>query len=286
MQPPNKPITSREYKLMLNTDRFKDREEGSDLFWALLAWLVERQGGEPKKKTEEKDRRVWYLDTPGQELRQKGFVLRLREEMEAAKRHKLTLKHRHPDRYLSASRKVTASKVAENKYEEEDKDIKTKFEEDILRQSVSKFAHSTSIRMSDRSDLGTMADVIAIFDGLEALNIPGDTPIATVNGFEAYEKKREAGKIDFGEKPKVKPCLSFWYLSIEAIGYPLVAEFSFDYDVLDEEMDRLKEHPDQLELFPLSVLKAADCFFKTLQNYHGWFDFEGTTKTAFAYSAR
>jgi hypothetical protein len=67
MQPPNKPITSREYKLMLN----------------------------------------------------------------------LTLKYRHPDRYLSASQKVAASEDAENRYKEDDDDIETKFEEDILRQSVS-----------------------------------------------------------------------------------------------------------------------------------------------------
>jgi hypothetical protein len=66
-QPPNKPITSREYKLMLN----------------------------------------------------------------------LTLKYRHPDRYLSASQKVAASEDAENRYKEDDDDIETKFEEDILRQSVS-----------------------------------------------------------------------------------------------------------------------------------------------------
>lgn len=277
MQPPNKPITSREYKLMLNADRFKDRDDGSDAFWDLVAALVEKQGGEAKKKIEEKPRRVWYLDTPGFELRQAGFVLRLREEMEETKRFKLTLKCRHADRYLSASQNVAAGAAVD--------EAETKFEEDILRQSVSKFSHSTSIRMADRPGLKTLAEVRAIFPGLDGSNIDQDTPIVAVNNFEAYEIKRETGKLNFGEKPKVKPCLSFWYLPNQTEGYPLVAEFSFDYDVLDDEMERLTEHPDQLERFPLAVVQAADTFFNALQRHPGWFDFAGTTKTAFAYAA-
>lgn len=276
----NKPITSREYKLMLNADRFKNRKEGADAFWELAAALVEEQGGKAKKKIEEKERRVWYLDTPDFELRRAGYVLRLREEMEAAKRFKLTLKFRHPDRYLSASRNVAVSAAGQAASD----DITTKFEEDILRQSVSKFAHSTSIHLADRPNLDTLADVINIFAGLERLNIPGTTSIATVNNFEAHEIKRESGKFNFGQKPKVKPCLSFWYCPDQTGNLPLVAEFSFDYDVLDEEMTRLTQHPDQLEQFPLPVVKAANDFFNALQDRQEWFDFEGTTKTAFAYT--
>jgi hypothetical protein len=43
MTPTNCPITSREYKLMLNTERFRDRQAGADLYWKLLAFLVENQ---------------------------------------------------------------------------------------------------------------------------------------------------------------------------------------------------------------------------------------------------
>ncbi|MEM7345054.1 MAG: hypothetical protein AAF485_12490, partial [Chloroflexota bacterium] len=108
---------------------------------------------------------------------------------------------------------------------------------------------------------------------------------ATVNGCEAYEVKRESGKFDFQQKPKVKPCLSFWYLPDQIDGYPLVAEFSFDYDVLKEEMARLTQYPDQLEQYPLPVVKKSAAFFNALQSHKGWFDFAGTTKTAFAYTA-
>lgn len=44
MTPTNRPITSREYKLMLNTERFYDQHAGAGLFWKLLAFLVEEQG--------------------------------------------------------------------------------------------------------------------------------------------------------------------------------------------------------------------------------------------------
>ena len=46
MTPTNRPITSREYKLMLNTERFRDRRAGAGLFWKLLTFLVENQGNE------------------------------------------------------------------------------------------------------------------------------------------------------------------------------------------------------------------------------------------------
>lgn len=280
----NKPITSREFKLMLKTDRFSNRDAGSGEFMDLVAILIENQGGEVTKDFEEKERRVWYLDTPAFALRQKGFILRLRREMEADKQFKLTLKYRHPDRYLASNSEMAVSPMAEDKYREDDDDIETKFEEDILRASVSKLAHSTSIRMNGRPVLNTLADAIDIFPGLETLPIPDNTPIAKVNGFTAQEIKRESGKIDFDMKPRIKPCLSFWYLTDETTGYPLVTEFSFDYDVSDEERERLIKKPNRLEQFPLPLVENADIFFKTIQGHLSWLDLAGSTKTAFAYT--
>ena len=280
----NRPITSREYKVMLNTDRFKNRTKGSGEFMALVAALIEEQGGEASVEFEKKKRQVWYLDTPAFALRQNGFVLRQRQEMEAEKKFKLTLKYRHSDRYLAANAKVSVSAEAEDKHMEDEGDIETKFEEDIIRSSVSKFSHSTSIRTVDLPELASLADAMAIFPGLEAVPNPDNTPLVKVNGFAAHEIKLESGKIDFGEKPKVKPCLSFWYLSDEQNGYPLVAEFSFDYEVLDDERKRLKKNPDLLGNFPMPVVNKANGFFKTLQGHVKWLDLEGSTKTASAFS--
>ena len=205
----NRSITSQEYKLMLKAERFQNRTEGSNGFMTLVATLVENQGGQTTKSFHEKERRVWYLDTPTFALRQNGFILRLRSEMEATKPFNLTLKCRHSDRYLAASTKVSVSEEAEATYKEDRGDIESKFEADILGQSVGKFSHSTSIRMNKYPELRTVAEIAAIFPVLEALPVNKDTPIVVVNGFEAYEIKCEAGEIDFGQKPKVKPCLSF-----------------------------------------------------------------------------
>ncbi|MCI5145341.1 MAG: hypothetical protein D3923_07365 [Candidatus Electrothrix sp. AR3] len=70
----------------------------------------------------------------------------------------------------------------------------------------------------------------------------------------------------------VNCCLSFWYLKDEEDMYPLVAEFSFDYD-LDEKVG-----------FPVDVCKAVQDIFSNLQKQGGWVDLGGTTKTFFAYS--
>ena len=41
----NRPVTSREYKLMLNTDRFQDRGRGTEVFFDLLTFLINKEGG-------------------------------------------------------------------------------------------------------------------------------------------------------------------------------------------------------------------------------------------------
>lgn len=95
MTPTNRPITSREYKLMLNTERFRDRQAGAGLFWKLLTFLVENQGnevipdaGDPDKDAE-RARTTWYLDTPGYKLRRVDVNLRVREEPDAKKPYRL-----------------------------------------------------------------------------------------------------------------------------------------------------------------------------------------------------
>lgn len=84
MNSSNRPITSREYKLMLNADRFKDREEGIEVFLRLIEFLIKKEGGAIKKiqnkKEDEEIRLTSYLDTPELALRQQGYSLRLRDE--------------------------------------------------------------------------------------------------------------------------------------------------------------------------------------------------------------
>ena len=49
-----------------------------------------------------KFRRTYYLDTVNYKLKSKNFFLRVREDKESNK-YTITLKCRHPDRYISSS---------------------------------------------------------------------------------------------------------------------------------------------------------------------------------------
>lgn len=262
MKESNQPVTSREYKLMLNTDRFNDRIKGSKTFFDLIEFLIKKEGGTIVEKQDKEERRqTSYLDTPQFALRQNGFSLRLREE--AATRFQINLKYRAADRYLSAAQDLSSSKAG-----------KVKFEEDILPPFTSKFSHSNSVETPEMPQLKTMKEVTTLFPGLASLNIDEDTPIKTANDFKALEIVRKLCKFQFGESDVVKASLSFWYLQGDT-DWPLVGEFSFDYDAAGKTEGKLEE-------FPIKTVEGASRFFAALQNQGGWLDLSGSTKTSFA----
>jgi hypothetical protein len=101
----NRPVTSREYKLMLNVDRFKDREQASQEFLSLLDFVVRKERGSVEEQNEEERRQTSYLDTPERALHQQGFALRLREEDDDEEGFQINLKYRASDRYISAAQR-------------------------------------------------------------------------------------------------------------------------------------------------------------------------------------
>jgi hypothetical protein len=274
MNTSNRPVTSREYKLMLNVDRFKDREQASQEFLSLLDFLVKKEGGSvveeenDKERNEEEKRQTSYLDTPERALHQQGFALRLREEDdEDEEGFQINLKYRDPDRYVSAAQDLSSTQES-----------KTKFEEDVLPPFTSKFSHSTSIETDEDPELDTMNKVMDLFPGLRELDIDENTPVETVNDFKVLEVARKLCKLKFDDAPIIKASLSFWYLTKEEDQWPLVGEFSFDYDVPESGADE-----DKLETYPPQVVEGANRLFNALQKQEGWLSFSTTTKTAFAF---
>lgn len=265
------PITSREYKLILNSSRFIQREEGCNQFWALVEFLVTSNQGviDPGEGTEtwkKEERQTWYLDTPGLSMSREGFSLRIREQRDDAK-YKITLKYRSGDRYLSAAQDITST---QNKAD-------LKFEEDIVPPFSSRFSQSCSIETNSLPKLEVMSDVVQIFPGLSKFSIPESAPIERVNNFTAHEICLKTPKrIKFaGKSPKVKACFSFWYLLGKDNEYPLISEFSFDYDAPEEKPDN----------FPsLDMIEGAYHFFNDLQRFPDWLTSTNSTKTAFAYA--
>jgi hypothetical protein len=267
----NLPITSREYKLMLNVDRFKDRADGSQTFLNLIDFLIKKEGGSiTEKQDKEEKRQTSYLDTVDLALNQRGFALRLREEAKTPAEFQINFKFRASDRYLSAAQDVSSPSSSAN----------TKFEEDILPPFVSKFSHSTTIKSGQPPDLSSENRVASLFPAVESLGLKGNPTIKTIKDFTATEVVRKLCKFQFGDATTLKASLSFWYLTKEMVAWPLVAEFSFDYD-----LDLGTVPAAALEKFPAPVVDGANRLFGALQAQTGWMSPNGTTKTAFALDA-
>jgi hypothetical protein len=285
MTPTNRPITSREYKLLLNTERFRDRKAGAKLFWEVLTFLVENQGNAvvlddaDPEKNKEACRTTWYVDTPGYELQRANVTLRVREEQDAKKKFKVTLKFRAPDRYTAAGCDISCT--------EQVKADDVKFEEDVVPPFVSKFSYSVSFKTDELPHLDTMADAVKLFPGLAPYGIDKSTPLAIVNGFRAHEVMQYIGKMRLDKMPTakeleppefvVKVALSHWYLRPDQNDYPMVTEFSFGFDANTSHDD------DRLEKFPPTVVAGANRLFRDVQNQAGWLAQFGSTKTAYVF---
>lgn len=266
---PNKPVTSREYKLMLNTERFGDRVRGSDFFFALLKFIIQKEGGAiTETQNDEKRRLTSFLDTPEMALRQAGFSLRLRDERAGGGGFQLNFKYRAGDRYLSAAQDLSSPQGGD-----------MKFEEDVLPPFTSKFSNSNSLESQTPPDADTVRKVVALFPGLGGFNLDGDDAVKTVNDFTAAEVARKLCKFQFGGPPNLKASLSFWYLTPDEAGWPLICEFSFDYDA------PRGGGADKLEQYPAATVEGANRLFAALQSHTGWVNLAATTKTAFALEA-
>lgn len=263
----NLPVTSREYKILLNSGKFTDMEAGIAGFCSEIRNVLNDLEGNFTEYRETFRRMAWYLDTPKSELKKHNYILRIREEPDSNKRFKITLKYRHSDRYLSASKDLTASMR-----------FKHKFEEDILPPYISKFSHSASIKKNKLPDLNTAADAVEIFHCLEELGLNGNSDLISPNGFTAFETTYWIGAFDFENNGNINACLNFWHKSNKRKGVPLIAEFSFDYNSAEVN----ENEPERYKL--INVLKSYELFLR-LQKMYPWISKSpSATKTHLAYN--
>ena len=275
---PNLPITSREYKLFLNADRFKERSAGVEVFFELIQFIVKKEGGEiTDDKPKEERRFTSFLDTADLALHRRGFALRVREELSPKPGFQVDLKYRAPDRCLSAEQDLAVAPPRKSEL---------KFEEDILSPFVSKFSHSAKIEPDELPGLHLVKQAADLFTGLKKLDLDENAALVTVNDFIATEVVIKLCKFTFGdkddedEKEEIKASLTFWYLDDSESEYPLLAEFSFGYKAF-KQTDEEKE-AGILENFPIKTVEGAGRVFSAIQKQAGWLDTRGTTKTAFA----
>ncbi len=294
-------ITTREYKLMLNTKRFKERENGIKAFLKIIGNQIELtnendENGDiyfdEKKERKRKNRLVWYIDTSDHQLKENRFLLRVRKEKSEndKKEYTIDLKCRNPDRYIAASYDLV-SNLREIKNE-----VKFEFEEDVVPRVdnikdikpdfASKFSQSVSFREGKEPIFKKFKDLVDIFPALNKLNIDPHAELRRVNDFVANEISINIGKIKLRNKDISTDdlSLSFWYLSKETEkNIPVIIEFSFDYYAKGkDESNELNKNG--LEEFPISLVRKVNDFYFSLFTNDEFVDFKTSkTKTEFAY---
>ncbi len=265
-------VISREYKVMLKKEYFFGSEveliEVCENFWKTFKGVIQdivfdTNGSLNNVK---KQINVRFYDTTAHHLRENNYVFRERIDLDTGKR-KVTLKYRHPDRYISQDRDMAAA-VVENG--------DTKFEEDIKIPFVKLYSFSTTQTISDGKSLNKLNDIGELYPDLkkQLKSYQKNLPIALVGGFNARELVITGADFQIGKGPKVEAecVLVVWYDDSCGEDMPVVVEFSFKYENEREEYDG-------------EVAQRAYDVFGRLQNMLGkWVDSEGQTKTSYVYS--
>lgn len=289
-------LDAREYKLLLNPDRFKEvsPETVADTFWEkhlkrlIDAQLGSRNGNEPRHErrfSERKERVVRFWDTPDCTLTRADLALRERlskdQEGNAGVRPEITLKLRMADLFVVAAAEMPGSRDG----------FSTTFEEDIAplevddpepgkrsivvptRRSIrSRFARSTS-QTTDWNTRPTIGDIRelfpTIFELIEASGVQHSPLTELVSGPTIRELVFKGARVKLGGGTVGKFTLTLWYFGAQQPS-PTVAEISFKCATIEGDM-------------PGARARRALALFVAMQtDLGGWVNSEHSSKTALA----
>jgi len=267
----NRPLTSREYKIMLVPSEFSNVEKGID---KILRIIDLHMGNYVQWTTDIRERelkRTWFLDTTDFDLfKNNKFIVRIRQGLTTGE-VETTLKCRHPDRYISASHDLWSNK----------KSLEVKFEEDISIPFISQFSLSGTFKKNKVPDLKKFRELRDFFPKINITDIHETESLRKVNNFEPSEVSYKIGSIKFSEKKSIDLYLNLWYSELENKKVPpLIVELTFNCEAkkLPGKNERV------LEEFPISLLKEANKFYDLLQKQEIADRTTTKTKTEFAYS--
>jgi hypothetical protein len=266
----NKSIGSREYKIMLKAEKFKGKEKEllktAGKFWSdfkpdMSDFVIDTNG---KLNEIKKRRTIRFYDTDMARLRNNNYVFRERTDLETGQRE-VTLKFRHPDRYLTQDRNMDAKKPKKGE---------SKFEQDIKPPFLSLYSFSTKQEISSSKNLNKMNDPVGLFPDLENKlnNYQKDEQLNKVGQFTARELVITGADFQISASPKLEAecALIVWYQNKGSHTKPLLVEFSFKYESKDEDYDG-------------NMAQRAYHVFMKLQKCQKWIDLKSMTKTAYVY---
>ena len=266
------PVVSREYKLMLRAPLFTGAEDEllrkAGAFWgaftqAIGAIVLDTDGA---LDTITKRRCIRFYDTPGQRLRQHDYIFRERGDPGSGDRE-VTLKFRHPDRYVAQDRNMAA----------EGQRSKAKFEEDWKPPCQALYSYSTTQPIGQGKHLNRMNDPGRLYPGLPEQLHPynAEEALTVVGALTVRELVVTGGDFQIGQEPKVEAecALIAWYDAQGDAQLPKVVEFSFRYGSNEETYAGV----------------VAQCAYDVFQILQGealarWVDPTSQTKTAYVYS--
>jgi hypothetical protein len=264
-------VSSREYKIMLKAQRFAGDEEqvlrAAAQFWdecaRTMGPLVLGLLGDLNEIHAR--RAIRFYDTPDRRLNDNLYIVRERAGLDGNSRE-ITLKFRHPDRYIAADRDMRSALNGK---------VKTKFEEDIKPPFQQLYSFSTTVEVPADHKLGKIKHVVNLFPGFKAAfrGFTDDEPLGIVEDFTARELVVGGGSLYLGKRYDVHAScvLVVWHDHLKEGGVPAVAEFSFKYG-------------DKGETYGGGTVRRAYDAYQALQlKMPEWTDTASKTKTAFVY---
>jgi hypothetical protein len=265
-------LASREYKLMLRASKFKGDESqvnaaAGELWQDLAAIIIPNAVAvSGTDDIRHKRRQVRFFDTGDKWLRGNDYVVRERIDLDSNERQ-LTLKFRHPDRFVSQDRSMDPHK---------DYAVDMKFEEDIKPAYIALYSYSSNILVKDDVAIDTLQGIGKLYPGLEQAvdNWPlEEQKLLHVGNFTAYEQVIKGTSFQIRKNPEIAAVcsLTLWYAS-EEDQTPVVAEFSFKYE------DEKENYSGKM------ARRAYDSFHAIQANLKPWIDDKSMTKTAYVYA--
>jgi hypothetical protein len=263
-------VISREYKIMFRADLFAGDEQqllkAASNFWHEFEQVIDQividTDGDLKKITNR--RTIKFYDTDKHRLHSNNYIFR--ERRNDTGEREVTLKFRHPDRYISQDRNMEAGDADKGK---------TKFEEDIKPRFLTLYSFSTTQKIADTKNLNNMKDLARLCPDLsEKLDhYAEDEEIRMVAPFTPRELIITGARFQINKNPKLDSecALIVWYDDSANEEKPVVVEFSFRYG-------------DKNESYTGNMAHRAHDVFQILQDkLASWIDPNSETKTAYVY---
>ncbi|WP_373510732.1 hypothetical protein [Thiocapsa sp.] len=269
---PHSDVHYYECKLILQPQHFITEKAFKD-FWSIVCGTAKKFDVKIKEAEGAFDnhvREVLFFDTPGCDLYNNHFIVRLRSFYKNGWPDglpELTVKFRHPDFETAAAVDVRPATPGAR--------IRIKFKQELLplREGLgalrSIYSHNCVLATPREQIDMAVEDLTRAFPALLQAKAKSDERIALVKDLAVEEVQVNVGELHFGHGINAKATIAVWRNRQHE--RPLCGEFAFQY-----KFDRRED------LNRGSIERAAD-FYKTLQlDAYEWVTL-GTTKTGIVY---